>query len=117
LDGRTLACADFRGNRQYISVGNLSANDRACLFLMDYPNRQRLKMYVRVESRSVADNPAVLAAVTPAGYSAKIERLLVFHLEAFDWNCPQHITPRFTEREMAEYTRARPSQGPRNSSY
>jgi predicted pyridoxine 5'-phosphate oxidase superfamily flavin-nucleotide-binding protein len=102
LDDRTLACADFRGNRQYISVGNLAANDRASLFLMDYPNRRRLKMYVRVETRTAADDPKTLESVAMPGYAGKVERALVFHLEAFDWNCPQHITPRFTEAELSD---------------
>jgi predicted pyridoxine 5'-phosphate oxidase superfamily flavin-nucleotide-binding protein len=102
LDDRTLACADFRGNRQYISVGNLAANDRACLFLMDYPNRRRLKMYARVEIRTAAEAPETLQAVAMPGYAGKIERALVFHLQAFDWNCPQHIHPRFTESELSD---------------
>jgi predicted pyridoxine 5'-phosphate oxidase superfamily flavin-nucleotide-binding protein len=102
LDDRTLACADFRGNRQYISVGNLAANDRACLFLMDYPNRRRLKMYARVEIRTAAEAPETLPAVAMPGYAGKIERALVFHLQAFDWNCPQHIHPRFTESELSD---------------
>jgi uncharacterized protein len=100
LDGRTLACADFRGNRQYISIGNLAVHDRACLFLMDYPHRARLKMYVHVEIRGVED-AEIMAAVNLAAYKAKVERALVFHVEGFDWNCPQHITPRFTEYEVA----------------
>jgi len=99
LDDQTLACADFRGNRQYISAGNLSANDRACLFLMDYPHRQRLKMYAHVK-RVGTEDPKTLAAVALDGYRAKIEAALVFQLEAFDWNCPQHITPRFTETQL-----------------
>ena len=102
LDDRTLACADFRGNRQYISVGNLAANDRACLFLMDYPHRQRLKIYARVETSALKDRPELAEKLATPGYKAKIERALIFHLEAFDWNCPQHITPRFTESELAE---------------
>lgn len=102
LDAQTLACPDFRGNRQYISIGNLSVNDRACLFLMDYPHRRRLKMYVHVEVRGGADGAETLAALALPAYRAKAERALVFHLEAFDWNCPQHITPRFTEAELTD---------------
>jgi hypothetical protein len=102
LDDRTLACADFRGNRQYISVGNLAANDRACLFLMDYPNRRRLKMYAHVEIRTAAGGSETLEAIAMPGYAGKIERALVFHLQAFDWNCPQHIHPRFTESELSD---------------
>jgi uncharacterized protein len=102
LDDKTLAFADFRGNRQYISIGNLAANDRASLILMDYPRRSRLKIYARVESRSLADDPALAQRLANTGYRAKTERVLLLHLEAFDWNCPQHITPRFTEAEIGE---------------
>ena len=102
LDDKTFACADYRGNRQYISVGNLGANDRACLFLMDYPNRQRLKIYVHVEVAGLDTRPDLAEKVATPDYKAKMERILIFHLEAFDWNCPQHITPRFTESEVAE---------------
>jgi uncharacterized protein len=100
LDDKTLAVADFRGNTQYISVGNLGAGDRAALILMDYPNRRRLKIYAHVEIKSLADNPELAAAVATPGYKAKPERVLLFHLDAFDWNCPQHITPRFSEAEI-----------------
>ena len=101
LDDRTLAIADFRGNRQYISVGNLSSNDRAALILMDYPRRRRLKIYAHVEARDLAADPELAARLTTPGYRAKVERALVLHLAAFDWNCPQHITPRFSEAELA----------------
>jgi predicted pyridoxine 5'-phosphate oxidase superfamily flavin-nucleotide-binding protein len=110
LDDKTLACADFRGNLQYISVGNLAADNRACLILMDYPNRRRLKIYAHTEVRSVTDNPELAAQLAMPGYKAKVERALLFHLQAFDWNCPQHITRRFTEHEiesMVEPLRAR----------
>jgi predicted pyridoxine 5'-phosphate oxidase superfamily flavin-nucleotide-binding protein len=100
LDPKTLACADFRGNRQYISVGNLGANDRTCLFLMDYPHRQRLKIYAHTERVTSGERPELFEKLALPGYKAKVERALVFHLEAFDWNCPQHITPRFTEAEL-----------------
>jgi len=94
LDDRTLAFADYRGNRQYISTGNLAANDRACLFLMDYAHRARLKIYAHVEVLALDQDPALTALVTVPGYKAKIERIYRLHLAAFDWNCPQHITPR-----------------------
>ncbi len=102
VDDRTMALADFRGNRQYISVGNLAANDRAALILMDYPGRRRLKMFGHVEARSLADHPELAERLVTPGYKAKPERALFFHLEAFDWNCQQHITPRFTEPELAD---------------
>jgi uncharacterized protein len=101
LDDRTLAVADFRGNRQYISAGNLASNDRAALILMDYPNRRRLKIYAHVEARDLAADPKLAARLTTPGYRAKVERALILRLEAFDWNCPQHITPRFSEAELA----------------
>ena len=100
LDEKTLAIPDFRGNRQYISTGNLATNDRAALILMDYPRRRRLKLYAHVEAKDLASDPALAAELALPGYRAKVERALVIHLEAFDWNCPQHIIPRFSEAEL-----------------
>lgn len=100
VDDTTLAFADYRGNRQYISTGNLAADERACLFLMDYAHRTRLKVYVRVEAVALDADPALTALVTVPEYRAKMERIFKLRLEAFDWNCPQHITPRFTEQEI-----------------
>jgi uncharacterized protein len=100
LDDKTLPIADFRGNRQYISVGNLGAGGRAALILVDYPNRRRLKILAHVEVKSLADDPELAAAVATPGYKAKPERVLLFRLDAFDWNCSQHITQRFTEAEI-----------------
>ena len=102
VDDCTLAFADYRGNRQYISTGNLAADDRTCLFLMDYPHRARLKIYAHVETLAVDDDPDLTALVTMPDYKAKLERIFRLHLETFDWNCQQHITPRFTEPEIAE---------------
>jgi predicted pyridoxine 5'-phosphate oxidase superfamily flavin-nucleotide-binding protein len=101
LDEKTLAFADFRGNRQYISLGNATANSRVSLFLMDYPNRRRLKIYATMEVRPLDGNDELTQALATPGYKAKAERAILFHLEAFDWNCPQHITPRFSETELA----------------
>jgi predicted pyridoxine 5'-phosphate oxidase superfamily flavin-nucleotide-binding protein len=101
LDDRTLAFADYRGNRQYITLGNLSADDRVALILMDYPGRQRLKVLAHVEIKDLAADPDLEAKLATPGYKAKTERAIILHLEAFDWNCPQHITPRFTEAELA----------------
>jgi len=100
LDAHTLAFADYRGNKQYISTGNLAANDRVCLFLMDYPRKARLKIYAHVETLDLDEDPALTAAVTAPDDKAKPERIFRLRLETFDWNCPQHITPRFTEREI-----------------
>ena len=105
LDDRTLAFADYRGNRQYISTGNLAADDRACLFLMDYAHRARLKVYAHVETLALDADPALTELVTVPDYRAKLERIFRLHLATFDWNCPQHITPRFTEQEVTEAVR------------
>jgi predicted pyridoxine 5'-phosphate oxidase superfamily flavin-nucleotide-binding protein len=101
LDDKTLAFADFRGNRQYISLGNAAANDRVALILMDYPNRRRLKIYAHIEARDLGADAALGEKLALPGYKAKTERAFVLHVEAFDWNCPQHITPRFSETELA----------------
>ena len=100
LDEKTMGFADFRGNLQYISLGNIATRDKTSLFFMDYPNRTRLKMLVHTEERSLAGDPTLSAALSLPGYKAKVERALIFHLEAFDWNCPQHITPRYTKEEL-----------------
>ncbi len=100
LDNKTLAFADFRGNRQYISVGNLAGSNRAALILMDYPNRTRLKLYVRAESKDLNADPSLSEKLALPSYNARPERAVVLHVEAFDWNCPQHITPRYTEDEL-----------------
>lgn len=100
LDTHTLGFADFSGNRQYISLGNLSRNDKAALFLMDYAAQRRLKIFARVERKDAAAAPELIERLAVPGYAAQIERALLFHVEAFDWNCPQHITPRFTVAEV-----------------
>jgi predicted pyridoxine 5'-phosphate oxidase superfamily flavin-nucleotide-binding protein len=100
LDEKTMGFADFRGNLQYISLGNIATRDKTSLFFVDYPNRTRLKMFVHTEERSLDGDPALSAALALPGYKAKVERALIFHLEAFDWNCPQHITPRYTKEEL-----------------
>ncbi len=99
LDRKTLAFADYRGNRQYISMGNLDENDRAFLFLMDYANRKRVKIWGRAEF--VEDDPALLKQVRDGDYPADPQRVLRFHVEAWDVNCPQHIPRLFTEDEVA----------------
>jgi predicted pyridoxine 5'-phosphate oxidase superfamily flavin-nucleotide-binding protein len=109
LDEKTAAFADFRGNRQFISVGNLGADNRTAVILMDYPGRRRLKIYARAEARNLADDPALAEKIVMPGYKAKPERAVVLRLAAFDWNCPQHITPRFSEAEL-EPLRARLAQ-------
>ncbi len=100
LDDKTLGFADFRGNLQYISVGNLSENSKAALFLMDYPNQTRLKILANVEVIDARNKPEIVEKLIVPDYKAKIERAFILHVEAFDWNCPQHITPRFTMDEV-----------------
>lgn len=97
LDERTLGYADFRGNRQYLTVGNVAQDDRVALFLMDYARRRRLKVLGRLR---FVDDPAVLSRVAVPGYTAKVERAARIDVVAFDWNCPQHIPVRFTEAEI-----------------
>ena len=102
LDERTLGFADFSGNRQYLSLGNVTANDRTALFLMDYPGRRRMKILAHAEVRDLTEAPDIATALAVPGYKARVERAMLFHLVAFDWNCPQHITPRFTEGEITQ---------------
>ncbi|MBT4138629.1 MAG: pyridoxamine 5'-phosphate oxidase [Candidatus Latescibacteria bacterium] len=99
LDESTLAFVDFSGNRQYISMGNLSENNQAYIFLMDYPNRRRVKIWGRAEI--IEDDPLLLKRLLDDDYKARPERVFVFHIEAWDTNCPQHIQPRFTHEEIA----------------
>lgn len=100
LDERTIGYADFRGNRQYLSVGNLNGNDRIALILMDYPNRRRLKIWARARIVHRDEDPELVARLEMPDYRARVERAIVLTVEAFDWNCPQHIEPRFTEAEI-----------------
>lgn len=99
LDDRTLAIADFRGNRQYISQGNLAENPRAFLFLIDYARRQRIKIWGK--ARMVETDPDLLARLTPQNYPGKPEQVLLFEVEAWDANCPQHIPQRFEAEDVA----------------
>jgi predicted pyridoxine 5'-phosphate oxidase superfamily flavin-nucleotide-binding protein len=101
IDPLTLAIADFRGNRQFLSIGNAVTNDRVAMILMDYPNQSRLKLLARLEVRDLADDPALAVTLALPDYPALPERAFLFHVTASDWNCPQHITPRFTEAEVA----------------
>jgi len=100
LDATTLGFADFRGNLQYISVGNMRQNDKAALFLMDYANRQRLKILARIEVRDAEEAPDLIKKLAVPDYQARIERAMILRVEAFDWNCSQHITPKYTSDEI-----------------
>lgn len=99
IAGNRIGFADYRGNKQYLSTANLAADDRVALFLMDYPNRRRLKLIGHARS---SDDPADIAALTSPDYPAEVERAFVIDVTGFDWNCPQHITPRFTEAEIRQ---------------
>lgn len=101
LPGNRLGFADYRGNRQHLSTANLHADPRVSLFLMDYPNRRRLKILGKVEILALSDDPALVASLAVADYKAVPERAYLIEVIGFDWNCPQHITPRFTEAEIA----------------
>ncbi len=99
LDEHTLAFADFAGNAQYISLGNLSENNKAFIFLMDYPNRLRIKIWGTAEF--VENDPELLKRVVDPAYEARPERVLLFHVKVWSPNCTQHIQQRFTIEEMA----------------
>lgn len=102
LDERTIGFADYRGNMQYLSVGNLQANQRISLILMDYANRQRLKIWGTVQIIHANTEPELLAQLEVPTYRARVERGFIIHIEALDWNCPQHITPRYSQAQVDE---------------
>ena len=102
LDHRTLGFVDYAGNRQYITISNLAGNDRAYLFLLDFARQRRIKLWGR--ARVIEDDPALLARLSNPGHRARPERAILFTLEAWDVNCSQHITARFTEDEVAQAT-------------
>lgn len=101
VGGNRIGFADYRGNKQYISTANLAANDCVSLFLMDYPNRERLKIVGHAHSVELADDPAAVTALMPEGYRAVPERAFFIDVIGWEWNCSQHITPRFTEAEIS----------------
>jgi predicted pyridoxine 5'-phosphate oxidase superfamily flavin-nucleotide-binding protein len=99
LDKNTLAFADYSGNRQYITQGNLSENPKAHIFLMDYAHRRRVKIWG--EARVVDDDPALMTSLMPQGYKARPEQVIVFRIAAWDTNCPQHIPQKFDAADVA----------------
>jgi len=105
LDERTIAWANFRGNRQYVSAGNLNGDDRVALILMDYANRRRLKLLGHASVVEVGQDDGLAAKLAVADYPAVVESAFVVRVAAFDWNCPQHITPRFTIEEIERATK------------
>lgn len=100
LDEKTIAYADFRGNRQYVSAGNLADNDKISLILMDYPNRRRLKLWGRARLIDKNEDANLVSSLQIEGYRGLPERAVVITIEAFDWNCPQHIPQRLTADEL-----------------
>lgn len=101
IAGNRIGFADYRGNKQYISTANLAGNDRVSLFLMDYPNKDRLKLVGHAHSIELADDPALVTSLMPVGYRAVPERAFLIDVLGWEWNCSQHITPRFTEAEIS----------------
>jgi uncharacterized protein len=99
VDERTLGFADFGGNRQYITLGNLSENPQAFIFLMDYTHSRRIKLWGK--ARVVENDPTLLEALRDVAYPGKVERAILFEIEAWDVNCPQHIHKRFSQRQIA----------------
>lgn len=100
LDDRTFGYADYRGNMQYISVGNIGSDERVSLILMDYVHRRRLKIWGHAQIVDSQNNPELLNKLYDTDYDATVERGIVVHVDALEWNCPQHITQRFTETEV-----------------
>jgi predicted pyridoxine 5'-phosphate oxidase superfamily flavin-nucleotide-binding protein len=100
LDPLTLAWADFSGNRQYVSIGNTAVNERVALLFMDYPGQQRLKVLGRLDSVEIGERPDFRPQLEMTGYRGRIEHAIQVRVEGFDWNCPQHITPRFTADQV-----------------
>lgn len=100
INNTCLGMADFSGNGQYISTGNITANNKSMLFLMSYPTKSRLKIWAESEIVELKDNPALFKKLKDDNYKANVERLILFHIKAYDWNCNQHITKRFTEEEI-----------------
>jgi predicted pyridoxine 5'-phosphate oxidase superfamily flavin-nucleotide-binding protein len=108
LDDATLGWADFGGNLQYVSTGNLAGNDRVALIVMDYPGQRRLKVYGHALVRDADEVPDLTQMLTDASYSATVERVVTVSVVAYDWNCPRHIVQRFTAGELSSAGRARP---------
>lgn len=101
LDAHTIGFADYTGNRQYISTGNIAGDNRVSLFLMDYPNQTRLKILGRSQVVTEESDPDLFRELQDPHYRARVERGMVIHIEGFDWNCPKYITPRFSQDEVA----------------
>jgi hypothetical protein len=102
LDTKRIGFIDFIGNRQYVSVGNMATNNNVSLIIIDYPSRTRLKIFAKAEVVRLKDKPELYELLELDDYKFRPERMILFHIEAYDWNCPQHITPRYTVDEINE---------------
>ncbi|MEO8110051.1 MAG: pyridoxamine 5'-phosphate oxidase family protein [Ginsengibacter sp.] len=100
LDAKRIGFIDFKGNMQYISVGNIATNNNVALIMLDYPSRTRLKILARAEIVELKDDKDLYDSLDLADYKFRPERMMVLHIEAYDWNCPQHITARYTVEEI-----------------
>jgi uncharacterized protein len=100
LDAKRLGFIDFKGNMQYITVGNLTTHNQVAIIMVDYPARARLKIFAKAEILELKDNPGLYASLDLKEYKFRPERMMVLHIEAYDWNCPQHITPRYTVEDI-----------------
>jgi predicted pyridoxine 5'-phosphate oxidase superfamily flavin-nucleotide-binding protein len=100
LDSKRVGFIDFKGNMQYVSVGNIASHNNVALIIVDYPSRTRLKILATAEIVELKDNQALYNTLDLQEYKFKPERMMVFNIEAYDWNCPQHITPRYTIEEI-----------------
>lgn len=102
IDNKTIGIVDFSGNRQYISTGNISKNENIALIMVSYPQRARLKIYAKAKIVELNENEVLYNLLKPEDYKFRPERMMVFEIQAYDWNCPQHITPRFTSEEVEQ---------------
>jgi predicted pyridoxine 5'-phosphate oxidase superfamily flavin-nucleotide-binding protein len=102
IDANTIGIVDFVGNRQYISVGNISKNPKVAIIMVSYPQKARLKIYAEAQILDVESNPDLYEKLKPQDYKFKPEQMMIFNVKAYDWNCPQHITPRFTVEQIKE---------------
>lgn len=100
LDSKRIGFIDFSGNKQYVSVGNIATNNNVSLIMIDYPTRTRLKIFAKAEVMELKDHPELYDQLDLDNYKFRPERMLIFNIEAYDWNCPQHITPRYTINEI-----------------
>ncbi len=100
LDTKRIGFIDFVGNKQYVSVGNIATNNNVSLIMIDYPSKTRLKIFAKAEVVELKDNPELYELLNLDDYKFRPERMMVFHIEAYDWNCPQHIIPRYTVDEI-----------------